>query len=68
MQIVPEAAVIDHPLFRALVNQVSALSRNLSSPKATFTEVEVNSLRIANLAVRENLQRDLQRRSDALEP
>ena len=68
MQIVPEAAVIDHPLFRVLVNQVSALSRNLSGPKATFAEVEVNSLRVANLAVRENLQRDLKRRSDALEP
>ena len=50
MQIVPEAAVIDHPLFRVLVNQVSALSRNFSGPKASFAEVEANSLRIANLA------------------
>jgi len=40
MQIVPEAAVIDHPLFRVLVNQVSALARNLSGPKATFKEVD----------------------------
>lgn len=66
MQILPEAAVIDHPLFRALVNQVSALSRNLSGSDATFAEVETCALRIANLAVREHLQRDLQRRSDAL--
>lgn len=68
MQTLPEAVVIDNPLFRALVNQVSALSRNLSGSNASFTEVEVNSLQIANLAVREHLQRDLQRRSDALEP
>ncbi len=66
MQTLPEAAVIDNPLFRALVNQVSALSRNLVGQDATFTEVEVGALQIANLAVREHLQRDLQRRADAL--
>lgn len=68
MQTLPEAEITDNPLFRALVNQVSALSRKLSGSEATFTEIEVNALRIANLAVREHLQRDLQRRSDALAP
>ena len=68
MQILPEAVVIDHPLFRALVNQVGALSRVLSGPEAGFAEVEVNSLRIGNLAVREHLRRDLQGRSDELGP
>ena len=62
----PEAAVLDNPLFRALVNQVSALARAIVGAGATFAEVEVGSLRIANLALREHLQRDLQRRSDAL--
>jgi hypothetical protein len=66
MQTLPEADVINNSLFRALVNQVSALSRNLVGSNATFAEVETGSLRIANLAVREHLQRDLQRRSDAL--
>ena len=66
MQTLPEAAIIDNSLFRALVNQVSALSRNLVGANATFAEVEGGSLQIANLAVREHLRRDLQRRSDAL--
>ena len=66
MQTLPEAVVIDNPLFRALVNQMSALSRTILGTDATFAEVESGSLRIANLALREHLQRDLQRRSDAL--
>jgi len=68
MQTLPEAAIVDNPLFRALVNQVSALSRHLSGPNARFANVEAGALQIANLAVREHLRRDLQRRSDALEP
>ena len=68
MHTLPESAVIDNSLFRALVCQVSALSRNLLPSDTTFAEVEATSLQIANLAVREHLQQDLQRRSDALEP
>jgi len=67
MQTLPEAAIIDNSLFRALVNQVSAVSRNLVGADAPFAEVETGSLQIANLAVREHLRRDLQRRSDALD-
>ena len=66
MRTLPEAVVLDNPLFRALVNQVSALYRAMVGADATFAEVESGSLRIANLAVREHLRRDLQRRSDAL--
>ena len=66
MPTLPEAAILDNPLFRALVNQVSALARAMVGTDATFAEVESGSLRIANLALREHLQRDLQRRSDAL--
>lgn len=64
----PERAVLDNPLFRALVCQVKALTRNLLGEDATFGEVEVVALRVTNLAVREHLQQDLQRRSDALKP
>ncbi len=64
----PEETVLDNSLFRALVCQVKALSRNLLGSEATFAEVEAASLQIANLAVREHLQQDLQHRSDSLEP
>ncbi len=68
MHTLPEETVGDNPLFRALVCQVKALSRNLLSSEATFAEVEATALRIANLAVREHLQQDLQHRSDTLKP
>lgn len=66
MRTLPEAAVIDNPLFRAFRCQLRALARNLLGDGATFAEVEVGVLQVANLVVREHLQEDLQRRGDAL--
>jgi hypothetical protein len=68
MRTVPESTVIGNPLFRALVCQLKALSRSLLGEDASFSDVEVNTLQVTNLAIQEQLQQDLQRRADELKP
>ena len=65
---VPEETVVSNPLFRTLVCQLKALTRNLLGEDATFGEVEVSAQQVTNLAIREQLQEELQRRADELKP
>jgi hypothetical protein len=62
----PEAQILDNSLFRALVLQTKAISRSLLGLDAPFEIVESVSLQVSNLAVREFLRADLQRRSGEL--
>jgi hypothetical protein len=68
MSTLPEATVMNNPEFREVVRLMAALTKKQVGEGALFAEVETSALSLANLAAREQLKEDLQRRADAFGP